>query len=514
MAGLLHEALTGSLDQLKADLAAAADSEPPYPEDRFEGRGIVICAGGARLFTCAWITIALLRRHLKCDLPIEVWHLGPQEMGPAMRGLLEELGAHTVDALEVARRHPVTVLGGWELKPYAVMHSRFREVLLLDADNVPIQHPGFLFETPEYVESGALFWPDIVRLSRDNEVWAVGGLDYRDMPSFESGQLVIDKSRCWSALGLTHWINQRSDEFYRFLHGDKDTFLLAWLKLGRPFHLVRHQPKLLDGAICQRGLDGRPLFQHRNHAKWILDGDNPRIAGFQLEDECRALLEELACEWDGRVFAPPDRSADARAVEAELATIREFDLVRVSSDERRIMLLPDHRVRSSVGAERYWHVADGPAGMELRIEGLGLRVCALLRGPDGRWSGRLLQPPGMPIELRPTGDDRTGSQGIAIPQPAGFGDVVGRVLDLAGSAAADDGLDRDIIAALRILARLDSAVISRLKDEQARALPASARQRVVTAALDAVAPAAADKPLPGHGWLGRPFELRKGYQRR
>ena len=106
--------------ELETRLAAAAAADPPFPEDRFAGRGIVICAGGARLFTCAWVAIALLRRRLACALPIEVWHLGTEELGPPMRGLLEELGAEPVDAFEVAKHHQVERLGGWELKPYAI----------------------------------------------------------------------------------------------------------------------------------------------------------------------------------------------------------------------------------------------------------------------------------------------------------------------------------------------------------------------------------------------------------
>jgi hypothetical protein len=177
-----------SHEEVKAGLAEAATADCPFPGDRFTVRGIVICAGGARLFTCAWVAIALLRRHLACTLPIEVWHLGPEEMGPPMRALLEELGAQPVDAFEVAKRHRVERLGGWELKPYAVMHSRFREVLLLDADNVPVRDPEFLFDRPEFRDTGALFWPDIVRLSQDNEIWAISGLNYRDTPSVESGE--------------------------------------------------------------------------------------------------------------------------------------------------------------------------------------------------------------------------------------------------------------------------------------------------------------------------------------
>jgi hypothetical protein len=220
-------------------------------------------------------------------------------------------------------------LGGWELKPYAVLHSRFREVLQLDADNVPVRDPAFLFDRPEFRDTGTLFWPDIVRLSQGNEIWPISGLDYRDTPSVESGQMILDKSRCWRALSLAYWINQHSNVFYQFLHGDKDTYLIAWLMLTQPYHLMRHRPKLLEATLCQRDPEGAVLFQHRNGAKWILDGNNPRIDGFRLERECRVLLAELATLWDGRLFNPPPRSDEARRLEGDLLRSREFRVVRV-----------------------------------------------------------------------------------------------------------------------------------------------------------------------------------------
>ena len=111
------------LTEEQASFEAAAARELPFPASRYEGRGIVICAGGARLFTCAWVLIGILRRVLGCKLPIQVWHLGPEEIGPPMGALLEEAGVELVDAHAVALRHPVRCLGGWEMKPYAIIHS-------------------------------------------------------------------------------------------------------------------------------------------------------------------------------------------------------------------------------------------------------------------------------------------------------------------------------------------------------------------------------------------------------
>jgi hypothetical protein len=503
--------VSGAADEtaaLAADLAQAAACDPPFPAQRFAGRGIVICAGGARMFTCAWITIALLRRHLGCTLPIEVWHLGTREMGPPMRGLLEDLGAATVDAHEVAKRHPVQRLGGWELKAYALLHTRFAEALLLDADNLPVRDPEFLFDRAEYRATGALFWPDIVRLAATNEVWRIGNIAYRDMPSFESGQIVLDKARCWRALSLAHWINQRADAFYRFLHGDKDTFLLAWLMQQSPFHLIAHPPKELQGALRQHDPDGALLFQHRNWMKWILHGDNPRIAGFLLEDECRALLAELGTCWDGRVFNPPPRSTAARQAEGRLAGLRHFVLTRVSSDERTITLLPDHRIGSAVLIERCWFVADAADALELHLTGEGVPVATLREDADGIWRGRLLQHPFAPVEIAPAA--RRPVIPAPDPPPAdAMTALLDRLFDIAAALPADREVMRDLLGALRLLSAVSPAVVAWLSAREATADAAQARLLAAARAALAVAGPIA----PGRDWLGAAFALATGYER-
>ncbi|MCA3575635.1 MAG: hypothetical protein IOC86_17070, partial [Aestuariivirga sp.] len=123
-------------------------------------RGIVIPAGGARLFTCAWVAVRMLRDFLKTSLPIQVWHIGEQEMSPAMIALMAEQQVETVDALALMGREQADVeLGGFELKSFALLHCPFREVVLLDADNVPLIDPAELFTQAAFRESGALFWP-------------------------------------------------------------------------------------------------------------------------------------------------------------------------------------------------------------------------------------------------------------------------------------------------------------------------------------------------------------------
>ncbi len=274
-------------------METAAALCPDEPSQAFDGRGIVIAAGGPVYLPCAWVCVRMLR-HFGCALPIEIWHLGPDEMPGPVRRMLEPLGVRTVDAVEVRRDHPARRIDGWSLKPYAIMHSRFREVLMLDADNVPIVDPTILFDTPEFRKRGAIFWPDYQRLAPHRSIWRVTGVPYRDEPEFESGEIVVDKDRCWRELSLAMWMNEFNDFFYRHMYGDKETFHMAWRKLRRPYAMTRHPLVSLSKVMCQHGFDGRRIFQHRNFAKFSLTGPNRRIGGFLHEERCFGYLRELA----------------------------------------------------------------------------------------------------------------------------------------------------------------------------------------------------------------------------
>jgi ADP-heptose:LPS heptosyltransferase len=273
---------------------------PCYP-DRHDGRGIVICGGGVRYYTNAWVCVNMLRR-LGCKLPIQLWHLGEREIDDRMKRLVAPLGVECVNAIRLRKKYPVRALKGWELKSYAILHSRYREVLLLDADNVPVVDPAFLFATPEYRATGAIFWPDFLRGKdkKNRAIWRSFGLRMPPELEFESGQIVVDKERCWRALCLSHWMNENSDFFYRYLHGDKETFHLAFRKLKAPYSLVQKPIHPLEGTMCQHDFRGRRVFQHRNLMKWDMFF-NKEVKGFRFEKECHGYLAELKRAWDGRI---------------------------------------------------------------------------------------------------------------------------------------------------------------------------------------------------------------------
>ncbi len=272
----------------RMDEAVSRLAEEPLAGD---GRGIVICAGGLLYFVNAWVCINMLRR-LQCNLPIEVWHMGPSEMNQTMRDLLEPLRVTCVDAFEVLFSHPVRVLQGWELKPFSIIHSQFDEVLLLDADNVPALNPEFLFETPQFHQAGAIFWPDSRNLRPEQPIWKFTGVPFRDEPTFESGQLVLSKRRCSKPLSLTMWMNEHSDFWFRHIYGDKDTFHLAWRRLGQSYAMPPRGRQPMSRIFCQYDFEGRRLFQHRSRSKWRL-GHFEANPEFHFARDCREFLLAL-----------------------------------------------------------------------------------------------------------------------------------------------------------------------------------------------------------------------------
>lgn len=50
---------------------------------------------------------------------------------------------------------------GFSFKAYVLAFvTKFDEVLVLDSDNLPLQNPEGLFESPQYLKKGSSFWPD------------------------------------------------------------------------------------------------------------------------------------------------------------------------------------------------------------------------------------------------------------------------------------------------------------------------------------------------------------------
>ncbi|HEX3150815.1 MAG TPA: FkbM family methyltransferase [Gemmataceae bacterium] len=427
--------MSGKYAEHQSRLDACLARPHVYPKDTFSGRGIVICAGGIRYFTNAYVCTSILRMH-GCRLPIQFWHLGPAEMTEEMRTLVAHLDVTCVDAREVRKEHPVRILNGWELKPFAMIRSPFEEVLLLDADNVVVRDPAFLFDTQQYVETGAIFWPDYNRLEPARSIWEIMGVDYRNEPEFESGQMVVDKRRCWTALQLTMHLNEWSDFYYDHIHGDKDTFHMAWRKIGRPYAMPERGIESLAATMCQHDFKGRRLFQHRNMRKWQLQGANEPVSGFEFEAECLGFLEELRGRWS--IATRPASGPRAEQLVRQIVNQRHYLYCRIGHDFRPVELLAPNRILAGEGAiEHTWEVIGPDAAPRIGIFTDGQLLCELEAGGSSMLHGHWLMHEKMAVVLLPsvpagatpilwtsqTGEDQWIAANVAIPTTGVFVEV-------------------------------------------------------------------------------------------
>jgi len=268
------------------------------------GRGVVILSGRPRYLTNAYMNLRYLRENLGCRLPVEIWHLGPHERNDSMFDAFRSLGGiRFVDMSDVQRTFPMkpstiksitkgfapASIHGWRSKSYCLLHSRFREVVLLDSDCFLFQRPESLFDgLQEYLRDGAVFSADIdtdpntkrlvdpstnivTRLgifsdkewdySRPNPLWAILGIPEDDLPEFDSGFMVVDKSRHVEATFLSFFLNDNSDLTYRYLYGDKDTFHLAWSFCRSPCSVIRDVSRGNNHIVARAR--GSILFEHR-----------------------------------------------------------------------------------------------------------------------------------------------------------------------------------------------------------------------------------------------------------
>ncbi len=280
---------------------------PAFPEPS-EERGIVIVGGGQYLAS-VYVTVRVLR-HVGCKLPIEVWHFQGEDE-PRLVEAIREYDVTFVDVDGIRSGVSSRFLQwhwwkGWQLKSVALCHTRFRQVLLLDADCYPTRNPLYLFQWPEFERCGAVFWPDVQGSSTilSDPVLSLFELSRPIDRLTESGQLLIDRGKSWRPLTLAALFNECADLVYRYIWGDKDTFPFAWHRCGREYARMWPECECRSDCLLQYDFNGHVVFQHRISDKFTLDGGrfastcqtragNSYHGGLAHESFCFHVLDEL-----------------------------------------------------------------------------------------------------------------------------------------------------------------------------------------------------------------------------
>lgn len=194
--------------------------------------GIVMCVGSGT-FTYAAHLIVTLRRTLGSRLPIEVFHAGDDDLAPDKRHYLAALGSD-VTLVDLRTMFDGAQAGiadaGFGMKPFAMVASRFQQVILVDADVIFLRKPDDIFEEEAALrETGTFFWHDratMITSRKPMRPWLKEVLQDRKpsemlerslvwqadiLQEMESGVVCMDKSRpsVFTSLLFTTWMNTK-----------------------------------------------------------------------------------------------------------------------------------------------------------------------------------------------------------------------------------------------------------------------------------------------------------------
>ncbi|KAK1811568.1 hypothetical protein LTR12_014061 [Friedmanniomyces endolithicus] len=184
---------------------------PVYRTKTFQGRGIVMLAGG-HYSEYAVIALGVLRKS-GSTLPVEVWRRDEREEKHAWCDEIKHEGMACRRLSDYMDTDVLAIADGKEMKVFTMLFSSFEQVIFIDAINMALQPPELLFETEAYKSTGVLLWDDY---------WPYDSVDWLDyivsvsgnasqalwnQTTYESGQIVWNKRRQWDALLLATYYN-------------------------------------------------------------------------------------------------------------------------------------------------------------------------------------------------------------------------------------------------------------------------------------------------------------------
>jgi len=207
-----------------------------YFNESDPSKGIVICTGNKH-FPLTLVALSALQL-IENELPIEVMYSTATDLSLENQKELKTRFP-TVDLIDLSAatfNDSYLELRGWEIKPFAVLASRYRHVILMDSDVLFLEKPSILLSNSFYLKTGSLFFYDRVDFDGRAIQWIrtlIIDDKKQSIPTRtqESGVVVIDKARTLIGLLSTCKLNdhrEREIVTYQRLHGDKDTWWLGY----------------------------------------------------------------------------------------------------------------------------------------------------------------------------------------------------------------------------------------------------------------------------------------------
>ena len=223
--------------------------------------GIVVCVGSKNTLFAGHL-IRTLRNVLGSTLPIQIAYAGDDDLSKKDQEALLSL-SWDLELVNLLDHFDESVAGlrdgKYAMKPFAVVASRFRKIILVDADVIFLQKPETIFDAHGGMETtGSLFYHDRAYKmeGKSRAAWVRALLDGRPPSPYlenslfwkedlwqemESGVVAFDKghSRILMTLLFSAWMNTkevREKETYSHVLGDKETYWLACELSKTPYY--------------------------------------------------------------------------------------------------------------------------------------------------------------------------------------------------------------------------------------------------------------------------------------
>jgi len=251
------------------------------------GKGIVICTGNEH-FKFARSTIDILRNVLHCSLPIEIFYISDNDLSKKNQKILKKFSNVYLSDITTYFDNDIINLYGWAIKPFAVLGSRFEEVILMDADVIFVRDPIELFNDNGYIKTGSLFFKDrtLPHFIYDGKDWLktwmnnplpeTRSLRYfqgKSIHEMESGVVVVHKTKNILGLLNTCKLNEnkiRDNIVYKFVHGDKETYWIGF-DMARQHYNLDPEPSSVFGEFVNiktvYGTNETLLCGHIGHSR-------------------------------------------------------------------------------------------------------------------------------------------------------------------------------------------------------------------------------------------------------
>ena len=280
------------------------------------GKGLVLCTGDLH-FKFARSTIDTLRNVIHTSLPIEIFYNGEEDLSESNREILREYQDVYVTDISSYFDNSIIEISGWAIKPFAILASRFEEVILIDADVVYLRDPIELFEDQGYSEKGTLFFRDRTLFPGSNpgldwlKSWMVHPLpetktlrfwNEASMHEMESSTVVIHKTRNLLGLLSTCKLNERQirdDVVYQYVYGDKETFWIGF-DIARQHYNLNPLPCIYVGKYyANDDTNNKGICGHIGHT--LSNGNFMFWNGHIVKDKSNITGKESLIDFDSFV---------------------------------------------------------------------------------------------------------------------------------------------------------------------------------------------------------------------